>query len=115
MFQDEKVSMTLLTKPQKISTGHRSLFVSLYASISFNVILERIIDKNYFKKWWPVQITYHSKIHKGVSKSKQHITLVLKEKRLKKRLGKNNFYLLHFTIFTHSKPPTKKPPSRLRD
>ena len=50
MFQNEKVSMTLLTKPQKISTGHRCLFVSLYASISFNVILERIIDKKCFKK-----------------------------------------------------------------
>ena len=38
-FHDEKVSMTLLTKPHNISIGHRSLFVSLYASRSFKVIL----------------------------------------------------------------------------
>ena len=34
-FHDEKVSMTLLTKPQNISIGHRSVFVSLYALRSF--------------------------------------------------------------------------------
>ena len=38
-FHDEKVSMTLLTKPQNISIGHRSLFVFLYAFRGFKVIL----------------------------------------------------------------------------